>query len=231
MSLNIHLKLMSDATFGRGDGVAGLVDTEVVHDEYGLPYLHGRTLKGLLVEECANILYGLQQSDAAAPLQRFNNAAQLLFGAAGSTLDADARMQVGAAMLPPDLREAVILDVKANRLSPDEVLESLTAIRRQTAVSEETDAPMKNSLRALRVILCGTPFIARLDFDSSVNTDMKALLAACVASLRRAGTGRNRGRGRITAQLCDDKSADLTALHLQDFATAIKETAQQEVQG
>ena len=40
-------------------GVAGLIDREVEHDRYGLPYLHGRTLKGLLGEEADNLLYAL----------------------------------------------------------------------------------------------------------------------------------------------------------------------------
>lgn len=47
---SIKIKLLSDTTFGRGDGVAGLVDQEVEHDQYGFPFLRGRTLKGLLSE-------------------------------------------------------------------------------------------------------------------------------------------------------------------------------------
>jgi CRISPR/Cas system CMR subunit Cmr4 (Cas7 group RAMP superfamily) len=52
----LKIKLLSDTTFGRGDGVAGLVDQEVEHDRYGFPYLRGRTLKGLLSEECDNLI-------------------------------------------------------------------------------------------------------------------------------------------------------------------------------
>jgi hypothetical protein len=51
----LKIKLESEAAFGRGDGVAGLVDAEVQHDDYGFPFLHGRTIKGLLVQECADI--------------------------------------------------------------------------------------------------------------------------------------------------------------------------------
>ena len=45
-SYQLRLTLLSDATFGSGDGVAGLVDAEVQHDYVGLPFLGGRTLKG-----------------------------------------------------------------------------------------------------------------------------------------------------------------------------------------
>ena len=55
----LKLDLLSDATFGRGDGLAGVVDAEVQHDNAGLPYLAGRTLKGLLGAECADIVYAI----------------------------------------------------------------------------------------------------------------------------------------------------------------------------
>ncbi|PVE30161.1 hypothetical protein DC030_15410, partial [Enterococcus faecalis] len=61
--IEIRLKLLSDATFGRGDGVSGLVDEEVEHDaRTGLPLVRGRTLKGLLVEGCADIFYALGET-------------------------------------------------------------------------------------------------------------------------------------------------------------------------
>jgi len=42
----LELELLSDTTPGRGEGVAGLVDAEVQHDELGLPVISGRALKG-----------------------------------------------------------------------------------------------------------------------------------------------------------------------------------------
>lgn len=212
MTLQIHIKLRTDAIFGRGDGVAGLVDEEVEHDATtGLPFLRGRALKGLMVEECANMLFALERQQSSE-LNRFRQAAKFLFGQAGSTLDDDALMHVGAAMLPKDLRDAVEADVKSipPRLTPNEVLESLTAIRRQTAVDEGTGAPDEGSLRSLRVVLRETPFSSQIDFDKDPSPDALALLSACVMSLRRAGTGRNRGRGRLLARLCDEQGKDIT---------------------
>jgi hypothetical protein len=203
--------LMSDATFGRGDGVAGLLDIEVEHDVYGLPYMRGRTLKGLLVEECANVLYALQQTSCSQTLAQCATMARLLFGHPGSTLADGALMRVGAAMLPRVLREAVAHEIDTARLTPEDVLASLTAIRRQTAVNEETHAPEKNSLRSLRVVLRNTTFIAELECAPQVDCEAaKALLAATVLALRRAGTGRNRGRGRLQAKLYDSQGYEVT---------------------
>lgn len=222
MTLEIHLTLKSDATFGRGDGVAGLVDAEVEHDAVtGLPFMRGRTLKGLLVEECANILFALGQQQSPE-LIRFQEAARFLFGQAGSTLNDDALMHVGTAMLPKELRDAVRADVEAKRLNPADVLESLTAIRRQTAVNEETGAPDEGSLRSLRVVLRETLFIAQITFDKDPHADTLALLAACVLSLHRAGTGRNRGRGRLSARLYDEQGGDITTHHFFDFRQLVE---------
>jgi len=228
MRLQIHMKLKTDATFGRGDGVAGLVDEEVEHDAAtGLPFLRGRTLKGLLAEECANILFALSRQNSPAHGQ-CERAAKFLFGQAGSTLEDDAHMHVSPALLPEALRKAVEADVKANplRLKPADVLESLTAIRRQTAVDEKTGAPEEDSLRSMRVVLRDTPFIARLDFDRDPDEIAKALLAVCVLSLRRAGTGRNRGRGRLTARLCDERGNDITDGCFKHFQQLVKGGAQ-----
>lgn len=223
--LQLRFTLMSDATFGRGDGVAGLVDEEIEHDTVtGLPYLRGRTLKGLLVEECANILYALQGNPAYGNLSK---AARDLFGNPGSTLDDDGLLHVGHAQLPHRLREAIAADVEAGRLSANDVLESLTAIRRQTAISDN-GAPERESLRAMRVLVRDLTLQADLTAEVSLDDRQRALLAACALSLRRAGIGRNRGRGRLgNVRLYDlsggrEGSRDITSKAFDAFANLIK---------
>jgi hypothetical protein len=216
----LRFQLLSDATFGRGEGLAGVVDQEVDHDALGLPYLRGRNLKGLLNEECANLLYALDQ----AP--RWAQAAQRLWGGPGSqTVDA-ARLHVGDAQLPVDLRLAVEHEVQAERLHPMDVLESLTTIRRQTAVDELSGAPDDGTLRAMRVVLRKAEFEAPLTFTVTSERDDRLLLAACVLALRRAGTGRNRGRGRLLASLhADDQGRpgeDLSPALYHEFAEEVR---------
>lgn len=222
MKMYIKLELKSDAAFGSGEGVAGLVDEEVEHDhETGLPFLRGRILKGLLVEECANILYALEGQNIKS-VGELKEAAEFLFGCPGSTLDEGAHMHVGQALLPEELRYAVERHVKRGELTPHEVLESLTAIRRQTSIDEKTGAPRKGSLRSMRVVLCDISFTSPLSFDSIPGREAKALLAACVLSLRRAGLGRNRGLGRLRAFLLDEKKKDVTKENYQIFSQMVK---------
>lgn len=195
----LELKLLSDTTPGRGEGVAGLVDAEVQHDELGLPIINGRTLKGLLVNECATILQALGQTQNGG----WPATAHELFGAQGDTFDEAASLSIGTATLAPDLIAKLRSASAAQRPAPEKLLGSLTAIRRQTRLDAVTGAPQAQTLRATRVIICGLTFYAPLRFEQAPPANQQALLAACVLGLRRLGTGRNRGKGRVQARLTD----------------------------
>lgn len=212
----VRLKLLSAATFGRGDGVAGFVDREVEHDAFGLPVLRGRTLKGLLAEECANILYALDKQGRA---EHWQPIAHKLFGSPGSVTEDIGTIRVGDGRPPKEFRDSVKAAINAedSSLTPDEVLESLTAVRRQTSMNEH-GAPEHGSLRSMRVILPGTVFEAELDFNQEPDECSLALLTACVMAWRRVGTGRNRGRGRLSAGLLGPDGVDITEKYYRVFA-------------
>jgi hypothetical protein len=188
--------------------VAGLVDAEVEHDPAtGLPFLRGRSIKGLLTEECDHLMFALRTMKtpaSKAAIQKLEEAGRFLYGTPGSEDGTAALMRVGSARLPKPLREAIHADVQADRLTPAGVLDALTTIRRQTAVDDGRGAPETGSLRAMRVVLRETTLEADLYFGEDPTPDALALLDACVRALRRVGTGRNRGRGRVEAVLCQD---------------------------
>lgn len=216
----LTVALRSDTTFGRGEGLAGLVDVEIEHDPHGWPFIGGRALKGLLVEEWANLRFALGAGTT------WDDAATHLFGTSGAALGPGAaQMHVGAATLPPDLRAAVA-DAKLPT-SPAEVLAALTTIRRQTSTQAETGAPEEGSLRAMRVLLRGTPLLARLDFTLGPDERALALLAACALAVRRGGTARNRGRGRLALLLHthvppDYDDATFTQTCFERFVTEVR---------
>ncbi len=195
---HLKIKLLSDTTFGRGDGVAGLLDQEVEYDPNGFPYLRGRTLKGLLSEECDNLVAVLPKENR----EYWQQIAADLFGNPGSTLETVGKIHVGNACLPADLREAVAQQLKTdNDLQPINILESLTTIRRQTAINSKEGTPEEHSLRSARVIIRDLEFTAPLHFQTSPKDEMLSLLVAGCWALRRVGSGRNRGRGHIRCRL------------------------------
>jgi len=197
----LRIELLSDTAFGRGDGVMGIVDSEIEYDKTnGLPIIKGRTLKGLFVEACADVLYGLKVCQSSA-YATFNDIAQTLFGSPGSDLISTGVLHFGTATLPADF----IVKVEQANHNPADVLEAFTIIRRQTAIDETTDAPKDTSLRALRVVSRGTIFYSHLSHPSLTEIEI-ALLWACTNTTRQAGQNRTRGLGRIQIELLYDNN-------------------------
>lgn len=217
----LKFTLDSDATFGRGEGVAGLVDEEVEHDELGCPYLRGRTLKGLLVEETSNLLYALKQQGSSRYTE-WTAAADNLFGKPGTMSEETGILRVGDARLPKPLRDMIRFQQNKHpkAVTRLDVLESLTDIRRQTAL-DETGRPDEGSLRSMRVIVRQTTFEATLYLTKPPTDTELALLGAATLAFRRAGTGRNRGRGALTAGLLDENHTDITAKAFERFQTEV----------
>lgn len=206
---HIRITLKSAATFGRGDGVPGLVDREIEHDAKGFPFLRGKTLKGLLAESAENVLYSLGKF--AKDKAEWASAKKQLFGVGGRGLEERGSLHIGDAQLPEDLREA------AKDWSKEDVLYSLTGIRRQTAINAD-GGPDHATLRSMRVLLPGVTLEAPIHFEGTVTDRQLQLLAAAVLDFRRAGTGRNRGRGWLNAELAG--GADLKTL-FEQFKEAI----------
>lgn len=189
--LRIHL--LSDTVPGRGEGVAGLVDTEIDHDALGFPYLHGRRIKGLLAAQCAEILGALRLQGRLGTWEMDANG---LFGTAGAATDTSAHVTFGHAKLAHNLEQG-IGELKLSRL---DVLNALTLIRRQTKV-EASGAAQDKSLRATRAIRRGLVFTSTVRFHGKPVPRTIGLLAACAASLQHIGVHRARGFGHVKTQL------------------------------
>lgn len=226
--MTLRLALQSAATFSAGFGVPGLVDRDVERDDNGFPYLRGRALKGLLAESAENVVFAL-----ALQGKEWRADKDALFGRPGRGRAApdengDATpapeqgiLHVGDATLPRPLR-TLLLQARANdteRFSATAVFDSLTTIRRQTAMNPD-GGPDHTTLRATRVLLPGVMLEAPLTFRRPPSDRQRALLAAAVLDWRRAGTSRNRGRGLLRATLDDDATtADLFQLFTEEIAS------------
>jgi hypothetical protein len=193
INYTLELELLSDTAFGSGAGVSALINSEIQHDTKGLPTLSGRAIKGLLVNECSEILYVLPDQVRS----HWENVALNLFGQRGEMLEDVAGVFIADATIAPDLAAALHAD---DNLSHESILDSLTAIRRQTAMNV-MGAPEDDSLRSVRVLVKGLTLYASLSFTTDPGPDEKALLAACIMSLRRAGLNRTRGKGRIKVKI------------------------------
>lgn len=196
----LAVELLSDTTFGRGQGTAGEVDVEVEHDGDGLPLVRGKTLHGLLRD--AWLSMAVHFSDLA-------DAAARILGIEADLADA-AVLRVGDGLLPAEVRAWVQHAVhrSGQPLRPDQVLRSLSDIRRQTARSRLTGAPEETTLRSSRVVLRGLTFHAPLAWLEPPTVEQVRLLAVCTLAVRHGGLGRNRGRGLL--RLMIDGNLELT---------------------
>src|SRR5580704_639967 len=102
-TLRLEFELLSAATFGRGDGLPGVVDAEVEHDQHGFPFLRGRGLRGLLAEEMRGLIYLLDLEDEP----RWRSACDRLLGTDGAMLHQSGIMRVSDATLPKPVRQLI----------------------------------------------------------------------------------------------------------------------------
>ena len=186
---SIRIELLSDTTFGRGEGTAGHVDVEVEHDELGIPILNGKAVRSLLRDTW------LSMQEHFPELQ---TAGVRLFGPHGE-LNETGILRIGTASIDPAARPWIDAAVNRgkNKIAPATILAGFTDIRHQTSEDRQTGAPERTTLRSMRVVVRGLELFSSLSWLVNPNAHELRCLALSVLGTRHAGLSRNRGRGHI----------------------------------
>lgn len=193
---SIRLELLSDTTFSRGEGCAGVVDIEVEHDELGLPYLGGKALRGLLRDSWLSMRHCFGALDPSH---------KRVFGLEAD-MDDRSILRIGNAVVDSETRRWIKAaeSRQENPITSEMVLGALSSIRCQTAEERRTGAPAETTLRSVRVVNRTLVLHAPLHWlKVPTEQDLQCLALALLAT-RHAGLGRNRGRGHIRLTLEDD---------------------------
>lgn len=147
--MKLTIKLLSDLCTYSGDTYNSVVDTDVVYDENGIPYIPAKRIKGCIREAA------LEMTEMGADVQE----AAELFGKEGNQNSAfslsNAYIENYDQVLE-DLEKCIYPGLK----SPQNVLNQYTYMRTQTAVNPETGVAKENSLRRIRVVKKGLTFVA-----------------------------------------------------------------------
>jgi hypothetical protein len=202
----LHVKLLSDATFSRGEGTAGVVDTEIEHDEHGIPFVGGKTVKGLLRDSWLSMRHCLPSS--------LKVSGDRVFGPVKDFSDT-CILHISDAVLTEKiynlLRNATVR--KQDKLSEKNILEAITDIRYQTAEERETGSPAIGTLRSSRVVIRYMTFVSKLTWlsDHVIPGDLKVLAMTAFAT-RHGGLLRNRGRGYLKITLDGDYDRTLALI-------------------
>jgi len=172
------------------------VDVEVEHDPFGLPVIRGQLLHGLLRDAWRGMARHFP--DLAEP-------ARQVLGGEGD-LRETTRLRIGDAVLPADVQAWVRFAVnrKDDPLPPEQVLRTLTGVRRQAARDRVTGAADPARHRSSRVVLRTLRFNAPLAWLAAPEASHLRALALCALGVRHAGPGRNRGRGHVLLSLDGD---------------------------
>lgn len=190
----ISIKLLSDLCCYSGEVYNTTVDTDVVYDDYGLPYIPAKRLKGC-IREAALELYEMG-------LMPHYNA---IFGKEGSEASAFTISNARLENYDAKVKELKQFE-KTDFVNQQNVLSLYTYLRTQTAVDTNTGTAIENSLRTLRVLKKGLIFYADVDLEN--NAYVKEFKNA-VSMVKHMGVSRTRGLGLVELKIKNNLSASV----------------------
>lgn len=201
--MKLYIKLLSDMCTYSGETYNSIVDTDVVYDVHGIPYIPAKRIKGCIREAALELLeFGLISREKY----------EKLFGKEGN-------QQSGFSLSNAYLKEhaalvAVAEHFKKNGLAaPQNVLDQYTDVRTQTAVDLETGVADKNSLRTIRVIRRGLEFEAECNQGKNMDAELQKLLKLAVSLVKHMGVSRSRGLGLVEMKLDSTGEIDTKGTH------------------
>ena len=204
----LTITLCSDLCAGSGYAYAGVIDSDICYDDFGLPYIPAKRLKGCMRESAQSILYDfISQEDV-----------EKLFGAAGEK--SCGLLAINNARITnydKIVEELKALKKNGNEVvayaSQQEILNQFTQIKAQTSIDENGVAD-DNTLRYTRVVKQYSPITNKpLVFETEITltqatTDLEEILEKIALATRNIGMHRNRGMGSVTCKIVFDKEIE-----------------------
>lgn len=189
---------MSDLCTYSGETYNSVIDTDVVYEKNGIPYIPGRRLKGC-IREAALEMKELGFIEQAQYDEIFGKEGDQ--NAAFSLSNAYILNYVGVVNA---LKKCKYPDLK----SKEKVLGQYTYVRRQTAIDMETGVAAENTLRSMRVIRRGLVFIADCNWTKKVSKP--EILGQAISLVKHMGVARTRGLGLVDIALSDSESGKIS---------------------
>ena len=195
MKIEIELLSPLQLSSGREDIIH---DSDAVHDSYGVPYFPGKRLKGLLYESALELV------EMGAKFNKRD--IDILFGNIGETrirID-NFYLKVKGSTEAEDAEKirsswSYLENKYPEIFNTENVWQSYTEVRHQTKIDEATGTAEDKSLRNMRVVQKGLPFVGDIYLLAGANriNDDERIAEQALLNLRFAGSKRNRGFGRI----------------------------------
>jgi len=191
--MKIELKTLSYVLVASGEG-EGIIDQDSVFDEFGIPYIPSKRIKGILRDSALEItqMFGLGES-----------LVNKLFGKQG---EKHAKIHISNLYIKnyehikKELKVLKQDDKYKNILHPQKVKTSFSDTRYHTAIDEDTQTAKKNTLRVFRVLKENLEFEGDIETESLEDQE-KALLYLSVLHTKYMGMSRHNGYGKIELKI------------------------------
>lgn len=191
--MKIRIELLSDLCTYSGETYNSLVDMDVIYDEYGIPYIPAKRIKGCIREATLEM-----QELGVISTEEYHR----LFGREGnqkSTFWLSNAYIKDYKQILSNLQKFQVKELT----TPQNVLEQYTSMRTQTAVNLENGVADKTSLRTMRVVNKGLVFEA----ECAVQEEDKKNFRNAVSLVKHMGVSRTRGLGLISMAV-DEKDEE-----------------------
>lgn len=205
MSWRIVIRLESEAIFSSGEAVPAEADLDIMRDEHGFPCYGARRLKGMWREQTEFAARALSGGPGNEGL--YTELRQIIdhcFGRGGLDGAVEGKLRLTDAVVPHEVRKPFLEAIRKGELHPQEVFESMTAIRYFTSIDAETGTVQPGSLRQFRVLLGGVELVSDVYGLDELQDREIGLLTCGLAGWRYAGVMKHRGKGHIRVSLWKD---------------------------
>jgi len=217
----LKIQLISDTLIGKGEGWGAIIDSDIIFDDMGMPYIPARRVKGCLRESALEVseMFEISEID-----KKMNGFIKKLFGETGSMKSGP--LEISNLYIENYFINRQWLDwfkykyEQENLFSRDQILKTFTSIKQHTAIEKDGIAKDK-SLRTFRVLKKNNIFFGNLHILDEIDAASMQLLAFSIRNLRYLGTNRNRGLGQIKCELLED-GKDICDEYLKKLTQSIR---------
>jgi len=207
----LHITLQSPCLVGSGEGFGTVIDSDIVFDELGIPFIPAKRIKGCLrdsaIEVCeifesAKINLVDLQKDGSENIFEIVSS---IFGKQGEEKSAPVYFSNLTILGYKEIKDwlTYLTERHGRILSRESIISQYTEIRQQTAIDEEKGTAKEHSLRTIRVAKKGLNFEGMIEMENFKEEWLKLLSFACM-NFRHMGTKRNRGFGLIECGLFEN---------------------------
>lgn len=196
----IKINFITDAVFGSGYSVPGLIDIDVMYDEYGFPYINGKTFKGKLGEMATVFINMIKSVPELNHLSEvYQQKRDKLFGIAHKY--EHNTLKFSDCEMSKNMRDYFKVHMANSCIYPVEILEALTHIETATSIDYEKGVAKNNSLRNYRVINRGITLYSTITSPVKLDDDERIILASACSLLRHLGSYETKGKGSAEVSL------------------------------